>query len=224
MPFAGGIENTANGALLLSIGAAVLYLFVIDARPSVRRTAMKTLAVLLLAILAFMQSAPPLLILALLLSATGDSFLSREGDVPFLAGLSSFLAAHIAYIVLFLSHGLGWFEPIRTDALLSTIAFFMAVSTAATLNILLRKVPPSLRLPVFAYGVAILLMGLTSLSTGQQWIIGGAMLFMASDTLLGFERFVMSHFGQGRWAARHAVWVLYFAAQLIITLAVISAS
>jgi len=224
MPFEGGIDNTANGALLLSVSAAILYLFTIDAAPSLRRTVIKTLAVALLAVLAFIQGAPGLLILALALSAAGDASLSRNGDIAFLGGLASFLAAHIAYIVLFLSHGLGWLAPIASSPLLMTVAFLMAVTTAATLNVLLRKVPTHLRLPVLAYGVAILVMGLAALTTSRPWIIIGAILFMASDTILGFERFVMSSIGQGRWAARLAVWVSYYAAQLILTLAVIFAS
>jgi uncharacterized membrane protein YhhN len=223
MPFPGGIENTANGTLLLSIGAAILYLFVIDATPSLRRTAIKTLAVALLAVLAFSQGAPWLLVLALAFSSVADAFLSREGDTAFLGGLSSFLAAHIAYIALFLSHGLGWIGPIASSGLLATIAFIMTATTAATLNILLRKVPAGLRLPILAYGGAILAMELASLTTGQPWIILGAILFTASDTLLGFARFVMSSIGQGRWAARHAAWAFYFTAQLVITLAVIFA-
>lgn len=223
MPFPGGIENTANGALILSVGAAILYLFAAANAPSLRRTAVKTLAIALLAVLAFMQGAPWLLVLALALSAIGDAALSRDGDAAFLGGLASFLAAHIAYIALFLSHGLGWLAPIASSALLTTIAFVMAVTTVATLNILLRKVPAALRLPVLAYGIAILVMGLASLTTGQPWVIIGAMLFMASDTILGFERFVMSSIGQGRWAAGIAVWVLYYVAQLILTLGVIFA-
>lgn len=223
MPFPGGIESTANGTLLLSIGAAVLYLFVIDAGPSLRRSLIKTGSVALLAVVASTQGAPWLLVSALALSAAGDAFLSREGDAAFLGGLASFLAAHVAYIVLFLSHGLGWIGPIASSGVLAAIAFVMAVTVAAALNILLRKVPAGLRLPVLAYGAAILLMGLASLSTGVPWIIAGAILFMASDTLLGFERFVMSSLGQGRWAARHAVWMLYYAAQLLITLGVILA-
>jgi len=224
MPFPGGIENTANGALVLSVGAAILYLFATDAAPSLRRTVIKTLAIALLALLAFMQGAPWLLILALAFSAVGDAALSRDGDAAFLGGLASFLAAHIAYIALFLSHGLGWFAPIAFSALLTIIGLLMAITTAGTLNILLRKVPAALRLPVLAYGVAIFAMGLASLTTGQPWIIIGAMLFMASDTILGFERFVMSSIGQGRWAARIAVWIFYYAAQLMLTLAVIFAN
>ena len=61
---------------------------------------MKTLAVALLAVLVVVESGPLLLFAALALSAAGDAFLSREDDRAFLAGLASFLAAHLAYIAL----------------------------------------------------------------------------------------------------------------------------
>ena len=223
MPFPGGLEDASNGALLLSVGAAILYLFAVDAEPSLRRTAIKTLSIALLAVLAFQQGGPWLLVLTLAISAVGDACLSREGDRAFLGGVGSFFAVHIAYAALFLSHGHGWFTPIASDALLAVIAFFMTVTTAATLNILLRKVPRALRLPVLAYGAAILLMGLASLTTGHFGIVVGAILFMASNTILAFVRFVASSLGEGRWMARHAAWALYYAAQLLIVLGVIFA-
>ncbi|MBX3597897.1 MAG: lysoplasmalogenase [Rhizobiaceae bacterium] len=219
MPFAGGLESTANGALILSAGAGLLYLFVVEAQPSIRRTLIKTCAVALLALLAFIEGAHWLLVVALAFSAVGDALLSHDGDEAFVGGLASFLVAHVAYIALFLSHGNGLIGPIQSSALLSIMALVIVLTTAATLNILLRRVPPALRLPVLAYGLAIGVMGLAALTTGHIWVIIGAVLFMLSDTVLGFERFVMSTLGPGRWAARHAVWVLYYAAQLIITLA-----
>ena len=51
------------------------------------RTAVKTLAVALLAVLTFVENGPLLLFAALALSALGDAFLSRDGDRTFLAGL-----------------------------------------------------------------------------------------------------------------------------------------
>jgi uncharacterized membrane protein YhhN len=217
MPFPGGIESTSNGALLLSVAASIFYLFAVDAAPSWRRSVVKTLSIALLAVLAFVEGGPTLLVAALAISAAGDALLSRDGDTAFLAGLASFLAAHVAYVVLFLDRG-NLFETILADAARTTIAFFMAVATLATLNILLRRVPGGLRLPVAAYSATILLMGLAALTTPSPWIILGAILFMVSDTLLGWERFVMSGLGHGKQVARYAVWVAYYLAQLLITL------
>ena len=48
-----------------------------------------------------------LLVAALVLSAAGDAFWSREGERALLGGLAAFFAAHIAYVVLFLRMGDG---------------------------------------------------------------------------------------------------------------------
>src|SRR5690606_24910031 len=112
MPFPGGIEGTENGILLLSIAAALLYLPVLGRPPSLRRTAVKAGSVALLAALAFEAGGPLLLVAALALSALGDAALAQEKDRFFLAGLVSFLLAHIAYVVLFLRASGGAGAPI----------------------------------------------------------------------------------------------------------------
>ena len=84
--------------------------------------------------------------------------------------------------------------------------------------VLLPRVGPSLRLPVLAYGVAILMMGLSALTLDNYWILAGAILFMASDTILATEKFLVSAISPHRDWMRYAVWVLYYAGQLLITL------
>ena len=80
MPFAGGPESLANGTLLLSVAAAALYLPVQGRAPSLRRSLVKTAATALLAVLAFIEGGPWLLVAALALGAAGDFFLSRDGE------------------------------------------------------------------------------------------------------------------------------------------------
>ena len=75
--------------------------------PSWRRTIAKTLAVSLLGVVAMLAGGPVLLVIALLLSAAGDAFLAHTGERAFLAGLASFLAAHIGYVLLFAGTGDG---------------------------------------------------------------------------------------------------------------------
>lgn len=215
MPFAGGIEDVSNGALLLSAAAALLYLFALEQPASWKRSAVKTLPVLLLAFVALNRDGPALLVAGLVLGAAGDFFLSRDGDNPFLAGLASFLLAHIAYVVLFLGSGgglpvlVGW----HVVAALAIAAFSLSV-----LVLLMRHVPANMRMPVVAYCIAIVLMGLTALTTGNWMVIAGALLFMASDTLLALERFVLPETFGHRLPVRVAVWTFYYAAQLLITL------
>lgn len=216
MPFAGGIEETANGALLLSIVSALLYLFALEQPVSWKRSAVKTLSVLLLAVVALRRDAPALLIAGLMLGAAGDYFLSRDGDRPFLAGLASFLAAHIAYIVLF--HGTGDGVSVLVQGWHVTAGLGMVAFSACVLGVLTGRVPANMRLPVVAYCVAIVAMGLTALTTGNGLIIGGAVLFMASDTLLAWARFALSGVSSLSVPMHVAVWVFYYAAQLAITL------
>jgi uncharacterized membrane protein YhhN len=79
-------------------------------------------------------------------------------------------------------------------------------------------VKPALRLPIVAYVVVIAAMGLAALTMDAPWVIIGALLFMASDSLLASERFVVSAISPYRASTRFAVWVLYYLAQLAIML------
>lgn len=218
MPFAGGIEDVSNGTLILSAIAAVLYLFSLERPKSWKLSIIKTAGVGLLAVLATQQNAPWLLVLGLALGTLGDFFLSREGDQMFLAGLASFLAAHVAYIGLFGGHALGLATLDTAYGRLAAMALVM-LSTSAALHVLLKHVGAALRLPVIAYCLAITAMGVTALAVPSAMVIAGALMFMASDTILAWEKFVETGSSPRRYAMRVAVWVLYYGAQLLITLA-----
>jgi uncharacterized membrane protein YhhN len=217
MPFAGGIEGTANGALILSVAAAVIYATIVNTRPTPLRTAAKALAVGLLAALTFVENGPPLLFGALVLSACGDAFLSREGDRMFLAGLTSFLASHLFYVALFVSGGSG-IAHVADDLWRMVLAGIIVLAALVMLVLLWRRVKPALRLPILAYELAVLAMGLATLTLDRPAVVVGALMFMLSDALLATERFVISAISPHRAWLRHAVWVLYYLAQLIITL------
>jgi uncharacterized membrane protein YhhN len=216
MPFPGGIEATANATLLFSLAAAIVYALILNTRETLLRSAVKTLAVALLAALAAIQGGPLLLIAALALSALGDAFLSRDGEKAFLGGLASFLAAHLAYIALFSLVGAG-LEPL-SQLWRAALAVVMAAFAATMLFMLWRRVGPDLRLPVAAYAAAILGMGVSALTLDNVWVIMGAVLFMASDGLLAAEKFLVAAISPHREWMRYAVWALYYAAQLMITL------
>ncbi|MEW6630948.1 MAG: lysoplasmalogenase family protein [Pseudomonadota bacterium] len=217
MPFAGGIEANANATLLFSLVAAVIYTFALDMPPKLTRSAAKTLAVAFLAVLALMQGGPLLLVAALALSAVGDAFLSRDGEKAFLGGLASFLAAHIVYVVLFAKAG-GGLALLAGEPWRGVVALAMAVFAIVMLAALWRRVEPQLCAPIAVYVAAILAMGISALATGNPWVITGAVLFMASDGLLATERFLLAVVSPNRVWMRYAVWVLYYAAQLAITL------
>ncbi|PTE08826.1 lysoplasmalogenase [Mesorhizobium helmanticense] len=126
-------------------------------------------------------------------------------------------AAHVLYVVLFARAG-GGFGLLSAEPWRGAIAVAMAVFALAMLLALWRRVGPALRLPVSVYIAAILAMGISALTLSHVWIIGGAVLFMASDGLLAAEKFLAPAISPHRAWMRHAVWVLYYAAQLAITL------
>ena len=217
MPFAGGIDANANATLVFSLVAAVIYAFTLNMPQSLARSAAKTLSVAMLAVLAFMQGGPLLLGAALAVSAVGDAFLSRDGDKAFLGGLASFLAAHILYVPLFLRSG-GGLDLLGTESWRGAIALAMAAFAIVMLAALWRRVGPTLRLPIAVYVAAILAMGISALTTSNTLVIGGAILFMASDGLLAVEKFLLAAISPHRVWTRYAVWVLYYVAQLTIAL------
>lgn len=217
MPFPGGIDANANATLVFSVVAAVIHAFTLDMPSTLARSAVKTLAVAMLAVLASLQGGPWLLVAALALSAAGDAFLSRDGEKAFLGGLASFLVAHVLYVVLFLRSG-GGVGLLSAEPWRGAIAVAMAVFAIAMLFALWRHVGPALRLPIGVYIAAILGMGISALTMGNLGVVGGAVLFMASDGLLAAEKFLMPAISPHRVWMRYVVWVLYYAAQLAITL------
>ena len=217
MPFPGGIDANANATLVFSLVAALIYAFTLGMPPRLARSAAKTLAVAMLAVLAGLQGGPLLLVAALALSAVGDAFLSRDGEKAFLGGLASFLVAHIVYVALFLRGG-GGLGVLGTESWRGAITLAMAVFAIVMLAALWRRVGPGLRIPIAVYVAAILAMGVSALTTSNLWVIGGAILFMASDGLLATEKFLVAAISPHRAWMRFAVWALYYAAQLAITL------
>ncbi|MBE7939127.1 MULTISPECIES: lysoplasmalogenase family protein [Ramlibacter] len=146
----------------------------------------------------------------LLLSLAGDVLLMLPGH--FVGGLVAFLLAHLCYIAA-LRDGAGWLP--RPLALAATLAY-----GAAMLAFLFPTLPPALRMPVSAYVAVIALMAAQAL--GRAAVLGGrdaaavglgALLFMASDSLLAVNRFALA-------LPLAPLWVLstYYGAQWLIAM------
>lgn len=80
-----------------------------------------------------------------------------------------------------------------------------------------------MRLPVLFYCVAILAMGISSLSELGATVVLGAVLFMASDAILAAGRFLVPADDPRHAWMQPLVWALYYAAQLLLTLSFIVA-
>lgn len=199
--------------IIISATSSVAYLLFYVSRPaSLNRTIIKTLSIAALAALAAIMQGPWLLVLALVLSALGDLFISREGEAAFLAGLGSFLAAHVAYVALF------WDLVGGASALSPAIVLAFAVYAL----VMLRWLWPYLdgmKAPVFAYVAVILAMGATAAAAPPSlWLlIAGAALFVLSDSVLAAETFVFRDKPR-RWTAP-VIWSSYYASQVLIAAA-----
>lgn len=222
MPFPGGIDEVANGTLVLSVLLAVFYGLIVTRPPSLRRTVIKTGSVLLILVLAVLQGGPPLLLAALALSAAGDAFLAQSGKSTFLAGLASFLLAHIAYVALFWIEGAGFAEIVSEPSRV-IIAAALAGAVGLILSRLWPAVDADMRAPVALYCVAILAMGISSLSDLGPTVVAGAVLFMASDAILAAGKFLVPEDDPRQAWMQPLVWALYYAAQLLLALSFIVA-
>jgi len=124
-------------------------------------------------------------IFALVLSTAGDVFLMLPRDL-FVAGLASFLLAHVAYVVAFRLHGgSGLLWAVAAAGLLA-----LDVVLARPVIGAVRRRHPDLLIPVVVYIAVISAMVSAALVTGVALAIAGAALFFASDTLIAWNRFV----------------------------------
>jgi uncharacterized membrane protein YhhN len=144
---------------------------------------------------------------ALVLSLVGDVALLLP-EQWFIAGLASFLLAHLAYIAGMAQLPLEW----AVGVLVVPVAVILL---APTLVRAVRTTAPEMVAPVIAYLGVISAMAITAWCTGEPWLIVAAMAFFASDAMLGWGRFVtpVRQRRVDRRIAAVAVMVTYHGAQ-----------
>jgi alkenylglycerophosphocholine hydrolase len=146
---------------------------------------------LILAAVAILPAADPAyrqpVLLALVLSLVGDVCLMFKGDLWFAGGLGSFLVAHLFFIYAFLRGVALTWPPLWT----ALVALY-----GLGLGVWLLPRAGSLRLPVALYCLVLLGMVLGAALRLQQLggrqaalALGGALLFMLSDSLLALRQF-----------------------------------
>ena len=163
---------------------------------------------------------------AIFFSLCGDIFLWFKDELYFLLGLSSFLLAHICYIIVFsYSHTQ---QENRSQTIISRkpwlILFFAAYAC-----LLIWSIYPSLGpmlIPVIVYSATIMIMTMAALNRWQRvsdssfaWVFLGALLFVLSDSLIALGRF-----GQHLFSIpllRYWIMGTYMCAQLFIVLGVL---
>ena len=150
---------------------------------------------------------------ALALSLAGDVFLMLPRDL-FVAGLASFLVAHLAYVAGFWTGDAPWGGALAVGVVV--VAAVVVVLAARILGGLRVSGADELVPPVTAYMAVIAVMAASATGTALPLAIAGAWLFLVSDALIAWNRFVRPL----AWAPV-AIMVTYHLAQagLVLSLA-----
>ncbi|HEV7844550.1 MAG TPA: lysoplasmalogenase [Pyrinomonadaceae bacterium] len=201
---------------IMAAVSAILHIFAEYRGPQRNVYIFKPLTVLLIIAIALQSTFSlykHLIVAGLLFSLAGDIFLMLPRD-RFIAGLVSFLIAHLFYIAAFSVDG-----ALVRPSLLATIALLVYG------GLMLRLLLPTLgkmKLPVAVYMLVILLMvwqatnrWINIWTTASLLAFAGACLFAASDSVLALNRFRRSF-----KSAQFLILMTYFVAQWLIALSV----
>ena len=158
-----------------------------------------------------------LVIIALLFSWIGDVMLMfvELKSIYFILGLVAFLLAHIAYILIFNKSSQDFKPKIFTYS-----TGFLLTLYGILLILLMWPGLGDLMIPVIIYTAIIMTMGITALfrkASGASLVLIGAMLFIASDSLLALNKFYQAFAAAGFW-----VMLTYILAQYFIVIGMIS--
>jgi uncharacterized membrane protein YhhN len=153
--------------------------------------------------------------MALFFSWCGDIILELpfDGSIWFIAGLGSFLLAHVMYIILFLK------SPGENTVLKNKQYLIIPVLVyGIILGAWLWDGLGTMRIPVMAYTIVILTMVIAAINrlgkvskTGYFLVLAGAILFTLSDSAIAINKFG-HHFNH----AGHIIMSTYIAAQFLI--------
>ncbi|MBP9102511.1 MAG: lysoplasmalogenase [Chitinophagaceae bacterium] len=135
------------------------------------------------------------IVAALIFSWIGDVLLMFQDkkDIFFLLGLSSFLLAHVFYIIYF--HQVRVKEKVKSNPWLLVIVVIYYAALISFLSPYLGD----MKLPVRIYGIVISFMFMLALhmlfiknKQAGKWMMIGALLFVLSDSLLALNKFYQS--------------------------------
>ncbi|MGC5567448.1 lysoplasmalogenase [Streptomyces sp. FR-108] len=176
----------------------------------------KPLLMPLLAVYARLRGGPRLLVGALLCGGGGDVLLLLDAEPAFLAGMASFAAGHVCYLLLFAKLR-GSVAAGTRSARLTAAAYALAL--LVTVALLWPGLPAGLRGPVAAYSLLLTAMAYGATALGPVAAAGGA-LFMLSDTLIATG---VADLPQ---PPRPDLWIMltYLAAQYLLVTAVLRVS
>lgn len=159
---------------------------------------------------------------ALLFSLAGDVVLTLSIKHSFLAGLTCFFLAHIAYVMAFCSlkkHAHHTQHSKAPSILAKGLISFCVIVFALLMAMHILPASKTLYVPVLAYLSIILVMGLSAVWLGNtRFIIGGALLFVISDAVLA-----QSVFRSPLPLSPFLVMLTYYAAQFCLAFGLVTA-
>jgi uncharacterized membrane protein YhhN len=130
------------------------------------------------------------------LSGAGDIALLGRGDTAFLAGLGSFLGAHVAYSTALASAGRRLSDISQPVGVTAAALAFTAL--APVMGRAAGRTSPPLGGPVIAYTAALAAMFATSTRLeptiprrARRTVVAGTALFLLSDALLASREFLL---------------------------------
>jgi uncharacterized membrane protein YhhN len=148
------------------------------------------------------------------LSWGGDVALMGRSESRFLAGVASFLGAHIAYVAAFRALGSG--SPTATAAGRAVLAVSSVVVPANA--VLAGRRDARFGVPIGVYGLVLAAMAASAASLPDSpergRVRAGAALFLLSDSLLGAQLFLRD---EPHPALESAVMATYTSAQWLIS-------
>ncbi|MFJ7752679.1 lysoplasmalogenase [Peribacillus muralis] len=163
------------------------YIFVIPEEPLLLKISCKVIPMLLILLYASKTGAkgkryPFLILLGLFFCMLGDGLL-----IWFLIGLSAFLIGHLFYIAAFLK---SWNFSWRRFATILPIAIYSTIIGREIIRSLIETGENGLIIPVIGYVTVISLMGWTAIMTRNTAAIIGGILFVISDSILAWNKFI----------------------------------
>lgn len=203
------MTRTSKIFYLIFFGFAVIFIATLQMRPYPFVYLVKAVPIYSLAVLAFLNIAGlrgKLIGLGLVFSGVGDIVLELDGDSLFALGLGAFLVAHLFYIAAFT-------KDIQFKGPRGMVAATILVYGCLIGFVMIPNLGDML-LPVVAYLLVIVVMGVLAALSGINncWVVAGACLFIASDSLIAVNRFIAPVPNSS-----FLIMATYYPAQLLIT-------
>lgn len=197
---------------LIAVAAAIAYGVRLDFDAKTFSIALKMSPALLMAgeVYRRRRRAAWPMVAALVFHAVGDGLLNL-GSRYLLAGMAAFFVGHLGYIAAFWPQS----QPFDQLSIQRRVAIAALVVLMVALTLYIWPMLPGIQVVASPfYSIALTAMAVTALlgRWSVPWVSIGAILFVASDVLLGLRLFAGVH------AFSFAIWPAYAAAQILIPL------